>query len=189
MTIFRYLIINQYIITMKYLYILFVFLSVLIFISCDDILDPDPPSLPEITTEGKGTYGCMVDGELWLPKGFLDFSGNPSASYTELGGAFRLTAKINTEAKEELLNCSVTLDSVGVFPLNIHSKFKKYESSENENYCEYNIDTTMHHQIEILRLDKVEDIISGTFEFTAICEEYQDTVRITDGRFDLNYHL
>jgi len=32
--------------------------------------DPEPiEQLPEATQTGKNTFGCLVDGEVWLPKG------------------------------------------------------------------------------------------------------------------------
>src|SRR5690606_1950129 len=30
--------------------------------------DPPEPTLPPITTEGKNTFGCLVDGKLYLPQ-------------------------------------------------------------------------------------------------------------------------
>ena len=85
---------------MKYLYILFVLLSFLIFISCDDLFpDPPPPTLPEITTEAKGTFGCYINGELWLPKGGGGNLGgyNPLAKYTEFNGNLSLTTRFNDD--------------------------------------------------------------------------------------------
>jgi hypothetical protein len=31
-------------------------------------IEPEPEELPPITTEGLNTAGCLVNGELWLPK-------------------------------------------------------------------------------------------------------------------------
>jgi hypothetical protein len=50
----------------------------LLFHSCTktpDEPEPDPTPtpctncLPPITTEGKNTFGCKVNGKIWLPKG------------------------------------------------------------------------------------------------------------------------
>jgi len=42
----------------------------------------DPPignnataQLPSITTTGANTFGCLVNGEVWLPKGSFPISG------------------------------------------------------------------------------------------------------------------
>jgi hypothetical protein len=41
--------------------------------------------------------------------------------------------------------------------------------------------------MNITRLDTVSQIISGTFYFDCINEETNDTLHITDGRFDMHY--
>ncbi|MFD1551195.1 hypothetical protein [Putridiphycobacter roseus] len=48
------------------------------------------------------------------------------------------------------------------------------------------IDSTKSHFIEITKLDLENKIVSGLFEFTAITEDKSDTIKITNGRFDLN---
>ena len=35
-----------------------------------------PDALPPITTEGKGTFGCKINGEIWIPKTQDEFLGN-----------------------------------------------------------------------------------------------------------------
>ena len=50
----------------------------------------------------------------------------------------------------------------------------------------YYVDTTKTNLVKISRLDLTSGIVSGEFEFTAVNSNLQDTIKITQGRFDLN---
>jgi hypothetical protein len=52
----------------------------------------------------------------------------------------------------------------------------------------FNLDTTSVRLLTILEEDNINHLIKGTFEFTAI-NECQDTIRITDGYFHVNYRF
>lgn len=52
----------------------------------------------------------------------------------------------------------------------------------------HNLDTNDIRNITILEVDTINYRIKGTFEFTAI-NECQDTIRITDGYFHVNYRF
>lgn len=49
-------------------------LSILFFISCSNDNDGTRDNLPAITTEGKNTFGCKIDGVTFLPKSRGGFS-------------------------------------------------------------------------------------------------------------------
>jgi len=48
-------------------------------------------------------------------------------------------------------------------------------------------DTTYNNRIEILELDSINHIISGTVEVRLINEDLPDTILFSDGRFDSEY--
>ena len=55
--------------------------SILQFSGCG-LLPTPKEELPPITQEGKNTFGCLVNGKVWLPKGYdgtsnLDLSNDP----------------------------------------------------------------------------------------------------------------
>ncbi len=52
----------------------------------------------------------------------------------------------------------------------------------------HDLDTTTSRRLTILEVDTLKYLIKGTFEFTAI-NECQDTMRITDGYFHVNYRF
>lgn len=49
-------------------------LLILFFISCTNDNDGTKQNLPAITTEGKNTFGCKIDGGIFLPKSSGGFS-------------------------------------------------------------------------------------------------------------------
>ena len=65
----------------------------------------------------------------------------------------------------------------------------QFSIDDNSGFCIYEwYDTIPNHNayLNITKLDKVNRIVSGTFEFALIktgCKE----VRITQGRFDMKY--
>ena len=48
-------------------------LAILPFLTCCELLN-GPDELPPITMEGKNTFGCLVNGNLWLPDGSMNIS-------------------------------------------------------------------------------------------------------------------
>ena len=86
--------------------------------------------------------------------------------------------------------------------------FSKYKSSLGDNLIPYQVriytdwnkpsgcrfhdlDTTAVRRLTILEVDTINYLIKGTFEFTAIDNygDCQDTVRITDGYFHVNFRF
>ncbi len=62
---------------MKTLITILTIVSLAFLSSCD--LFGDDPELPPITTEGKGTFGCLVNGKLFLPNAPLGYGSGVRA--------------------------------------------------------------------------------------------------------------
>jgi hypothetical protein len=148
--------------------------------------------LPPATQEGKNTCGFLVNGKVWLPKGDNGYQ-NLSCDYDEtfMGGAFN----INGYRYESGANNSTSfvvgsdgIQSTGLYKLNLRAgRVGRYINSLT--LCSYEwSDTIPNHNafLNITKLDKQKRIVSGTFEF-ALVTSGCDTVRITQGRFDMNY--
>lgn len=54
------------------------------------------------------------------------------------------------------------------------------------SYCWYEYEDTLEGFVRFSKIDQTKFIVSGTFEFSAV-KEGCDTVRITNGRFDMHY--
>lgn len=158
-----------------------------LFSRCDK--SPDPPlteeeKLPPATQEGKGTFGCLVDGKAWVPRSGGLLQPGIEISYNEIVGSFQMYA-VNTEQNIRLN--VINARQVGV-----------YSFLEQQTYYAIFSDTCDHiglkeytdywgGRMEFTKIDFNTGVISGLFEFTGINSECQDTVEITQGRFDIKY--
>ncbi len=175
----------------------FLAFALLLSFSCEkqNILNPEPPDeLPPITMTGENTFGCLVNGEVWRP---YTESIWESAIYAKhdrgwvdcdqlfVSGIKRLTANSGEKISQTMtLNvwCPV-LGKNNITPAK--GAYVCYQPCA----CSYDVDTLSPYVMNITKLDIVNNIASGTFEFTAISKECHDTVRITEGRFDVDSSL
>lgn len=148
--------------------------------------DPLPTELPPITTEGKNTFGCLINGEIYVPDirrmSFnvaitMDFPQNPD--YFFRVNTFRLVDEDDNiqDAAVEFIIDSVS--AVGAYSFS-HTTVK-YEN------IYYYSDSTYNGSVNIIKYDLNNGIISGTFSFSAIVVDNSNSqiIQITDGRFDL----
>jgi hypothetical protein len=199
----------------KYLYFLGLILLIALITACgnDDIPQPAPepqPTLPPITSNGSGTFGAMINGEVWVPKYHTTWGADlytPGVSYSEIDlknlgiyrGIFGLGAgqyypETNTDV---LLRFFVdTVYSIGEYkftafliPNNYSTTYEKYKKHIDDVYDEYYIlRNPSVNKLNITRLDTVNNIISGTFEVDLLDTITGNIMEIRDGRFDLTYH-
>ena len=158
---------------------------------CQKDNDPPEDKLPPITTEGKNTFGCKINGEVWVPW-VHPFSILSKLSSGYDNGHFMVVATRRTEDDDQIMS------------INIFEKFYnegEYSISPVENsraiytdselLCEYMTDTIYNGVLNILRRDTMAGIISGTFSFTGYFSDDNDDcleyIEVTDGRFDVFY--
>ena len=148
------------------------------------------PGLPEETTEGKGTFGCRVNGEIWLPYAEHTLDNAIEPEY-DSAGWFAVGAE-----REKSVGHYIWLqlaDSTGLSTKTYSSNegfaahYKKMTNGQEEIF-----DTPVGSPASITITKIVPPsgserhaIISGTFSFTARSFTTGDSIRITDGRFDL----
>ncbi|MBN8682016.1 MAG: hypothetical protein J0L99_05170 [Chitinophagales bacterium] len=176
---------------MKNTLLFILLLAALSFSACEK--EKTPPTelekLPAATQEGKNTFGCLVDGKAWTPKwgGLLKPELTPM--YNEIIGQFALTAyQYQNDSRESI---SLGTKPQGVFaPGEVITRDSNFVYVSKKDPCSSSSQSfywSKSGTIQITRLDVSTGIISGTFEFDAVSETCQDTVRITDGRFDIKY--
>jgi len=177
---------------MKKLYLL-LFLPFLLAASCKKKDDDQQPidKLPPATMTGANTFGCLVNGEPWLPH--TEAIWDPSLSVTHgqwPTGEWQL--KIGATKKYSGDNNAYEYFSLNVWDPALGENDISYTKSiyiDLRGCGEYYLDTTIAHSLIVTKLDAVNFIASGTFSFTAINDACQDTLRITEGRFDADSHL
>lgn len=160
---------------------------------------PDPCPWSEITTEGKHTLGFKINGKQWVPCAdiyALAATNRPiDASLTESDGsnALSVTGVYSVTSWDSISNSY----GIAFRPLHIgeipaqeleHAFFTFSERHGSQFIDRWELPESREGlQIEILRLDTAKNIISGTFEAILLPKYGNDTLFITDGRFDLKY--
>ncbi len=162
----------------------------LVFLSSCDLFDNDP-ELPPITTEGKGTFGCYVNGKLFLPKAPFGYGTGSRAEIliNDTINAVNIYAS-NTDANENIF-ISI-LDKPGLL---IDKTYDLTDANRcGFEYLNYNTTPSCRYtevisgSIKLLKFEVTNPqrmIISGTFELTAKNVECGE-ISITSGRFDIS---
>lgn len=174
---------------------IFLFLTLLLLCCCnndDDGGSTNPiDQLPPATQTGEQTFGCLIDGEPFVPPSFG--SNAPNAFYQFVGGAYTLSiyGSINGGLNMQSINIG-GLDT----PLINESVYSLIEEESGNYFAQYNIgggitfSSSTNSQnpgiLTITNFDSDNFIISGTFEFTVLDDDNNE-INITNGRFDLNY--
>jgi len=157
---------------------------------------PDYTVLPPATQEGKNTFGCLVNGEVWVPrvpvgsvtiydKGF-SFDETKGLGYgygnctllempiddwmsIGFGKSYFQPTEFNTTNDTSYVKAFSILFGRG----NIY-----YRPDESQ--------TLTSNWLTLTKIDTVRNFISGTFEFTLYSNNpLQAPIEVTEGRFDL----
>jgi len=152
--------------------------------------EKEEPQLPPITQTGKGTFGCLVNGEIWLPKFTVSFPPIPKVSAELMRednyGKWVFGA---AQGNASSFYFSIYEDSLKEGKINIPTdelrEIGLYFFSKNFEESLFSWRTELPGELIITKLDTVNKILSGTFWFDAV-NRINDTINIRDGRFDLN---
>jgi hypothetical protein len=157
---------------------------------------PPVEQLPPATQEGRGTFGCLVDGKVFKPKG-SPFGGPIlicAYQFHKGGHYFHIAAK---NQGDELRGMYINTDSLAIQEGKTYllGDFSKKGGASGGYYVgkisssiEYLTTASNNGELKILKLDTINRIVSGTFWFDAVNKEGQK-VQVRDGRFDLKYSL
>ena len=160
--------------------------------SCDKDDDHTPiEKLPPATETGAQTFGCLINGEAFVPPKLG--RNSPRAFYQFVRGAYTFNFSGSTGGGEELK--TVIVGGIDISGIN-EGDYILTEEESGKFYGEYlkggGLDlssaTTSENPgtLRITRFDTEKFIISGAFSFT-VKDENGNNIEITEGRFDLNY--
>ncbi len=183
---------------MKNIFILILLLSSL-FTACSN----DEEVLPSITAHGANTFGCKINGQVWVANSEGGFSAYKALS----GGAVAVDTSKNGYSREYKYHfglnahrkdgtwitlCIGELPKVGTYMLNMDVKPPTMGTEYYKNYAIYgrlgffmtNSNTTGY--ITFTKVDLKEGYYAGTFAFRCKNETTGEVLEITEGRFDRN---
>jgi hypothetical protein len=140
--------------------------------------------LPQPTESGKNTIGCKIDGKPFQFKYkarlfggyFLGGYLNPDSSFylwanTDPHRIALYVKKLKTEGNYQLSN-----------PV-VYGEYSHYNTTSTDYYS-----TNSTGTLTITHLDFANKIVSGTFDFTAEDKKNGKKVKITKGRFDVDFN-
>ncbi len=155
--------------------------------------------LPPETQTGANTFGCLVDGKVFLPKGiglnprltcYYQYIYYPSPS----GFVFQVSASDNSKPSSPI-NVNIGIDSISIENGKIYQlqtqgikgigrgNFRKFTNNSLDDFYTY---SPTSGELLIKKFDEINQIASGTFWFNAV-NVNGDTVHVTDGRFDMQF--
>ncbi len=174
----------------KPLFLCLVTLAILIF-SCNK----EVTELPPATQEGLNTFGCKVDGSIWVPQGFGSFPANDILEAHFASGDLYINArnfsKSPTETEFEFFIKGVNAE--GVYQLNtsvgypsVNASYVYYVQRKINPENEWLTSAQYTGTVTITKIDNVNHFVSGTFEFHAInLYNAPAPIHVTEGRFDV----
>ncbi|RIH65998.1 hypothetical protein D1164_06955 [Mariniphaga sediminis] len=175
----------------KRIYSFIMFFAFILFTAGSCEKEDEDPQLPPVTQTGEDTFGCLVNGDIWLPELVIAFPTQPRVSaklVREFG--YRMWEIGANQGAESSFYFGIHEDSLKVGKVNI-STDEVYGRGIGLHYFSKNYEMTsfawqkgLPVQFTITKLDTVNKIVSGIFSFDAI-NMSNDTVKITDGRFDI----
>ncbi|TYB78043.1 hypothetical protein ES676_02170 [Bizionia saleffrena] len=172
--------------------LLLAFAMLLIVSNCNKNDDDQPTNpidqLPPATQTGAGTFGCLLDGEPFLPGN----SQNPlDCVYQFVNGGYYFSLQAN---KRDDLNNRITLSlSTKSLEIEENEVFNLLENIDGNAYGRYSYATLETYtsqdytgELTITKLDFTNNIVSGTFWYDI--EDYNGVVhQIREGRFDMQF--
>jgi len=166
----------------------------------DDPL-PQPPRdplslLPPETQTGKGTFGCLINGKAYVVPYTTSANGDwQSTTKLAIGGTTRLNGEAGEDITTTLIALNGTLQDNQTFSIiSSATPFPIFTPRVNQFYtrvailpCVYDGDYFKSGQIQLVKFDGVARIASGRFAFTLYEPGGCDTLRVTNGRFDVKF--
>lgn len=153
------------------------------------------PELPPETTTGAMTFGCKINGKVFVPR---DGRGKPGlyVQYVNLGTRPGGGWHLNIPAYNYSTNKGVSIETDSLFLVEgMTYQFKTTIGTANAFYRENtsNGGVKVYPKLDnetgsltITKHDQVQRILAGTFSFVG-SDGNNTKINITEGRFDIRY--
>jgi hypothetical protein len=154
--------------------------------------------LPAATQTGARTFGCLINGHAFVPHNRSLLEGpRMQCNYVYTDGGYSFTVGGgNKNSDGSISDIKLETDSLAVsegqtVKLTDHfingKAFGAYQIINAPSYSYYYYtNQILTGQLTITKLDEAKQIASGTFYFNVL-NNSGDTIKITNGRFDMPY--
>jgi hypothetical protein len=175
-------------------FILLILLSWIGLYACKKDPPPIPPQiidysvLPLETQTGANTFGCLAYGKVWVPRvELLNPFYDKSALFSEKNNLGRggFSCRIIDSGIDESMSFNF---GPTYYKLGKCSVSANFQTNGSNWYSSDNSRDSLFNWVDITFIDTIENIISGTFQFSVYDEPGSiDKLTITEGRFDMHY--
>ena len=122
--------------------------------------------LPQPTQSGEYTFGCLVNGKPMIPNNTMYMS----AIYQ--GGGLQILTEEQKNNKTQGMTI-VILDPININERHDLSNFPRNgvnysKSGNNSSLCYYEYEDTFQGWIKFSKIDRINYIVSGTFEYSTV---------------------
>jgi hypothetical protein len=147
--------------------------------------------LPKPTQKGLNTFGCRVNGEVWIPDGRK--GAIPTIEPITVIGGFSKSGNntldirlFTIKSNGQILQLSLANAIIGdnYFSQTLPGQIN-YAEFYDGNFVPFQTSSVNTGKVTITRADTINKVFSGTFEFTA--GRGKEKVVVTDGRFDVKF--
>lgn len=181
------------------------YLSLVLLTQCSkckgDEPTPQPPAdpltlLPPETRTGANTFGCLVNGKAftapyatsargdWQSLTRLGVSGSITENGTSTNKGISVLLALNGNLADNQLFSIVS--STLPYPL-FTPGINQFWAASAGGTCTYSGGLIKKGQVALVKFDGVARIASGRFAFTLYEPDGCDTLRVTNGRFDVKF--
>ena len=148
--------------------------------------------LPQETQTGANTFGCYIDGQLYL------------GGYFPITGAIPLVAEYQSKSKKIIINAygKKNNKAAGIMYFEINNPVKG--TTQNLSLAYYMPQTSLNYfyylafneaGVYLTKFDTINKIVSGNFNFLGRSADQlfhfsgNDSIQITQGRFDIKLDI
>ncbi|WP_396179465.1 hypothetical protein [Flavobacterium sp.] len=150
--------------------------------------------LPPMTTSGKNTIGCLVNGVPFTDSGLMNnFYQLVEGEYylvinweNGFGDNFK-AGQIGLRKTEVVEGATYILNNDKTTLDDFTGGNANYVFFNNSNSGEFHTNSNFYGTVTFTKFDTENGIMSGTFEFQAQGLNTEEIVNITEGRFDLTF--
>ena len=168
--------------------ILFLLLTTILFLAA--ACDKEDDLQCDRTSTNHDILCCKINGEDWKPGGGgPDIISPYTLEYYSDDDFLKLIAGNNSNSNFDgaIVIHSQNI-SLGEGKITENDSNFYIQDDDNVNGCVYygDLDSDFENYIFVTEIDSLNYFMKGEFQFTAI-NDCQDTIRVTEGYFDLNY--
>ena len=181
---------------------LILLLTTIFVVSCCSKDDDRTPieKLPAATQVGANTAGCLVNGQVFLPKGSSQFGPILSCFYQQDSDGYHFGLNFRERTSNESKAVNISLNPNQLIEGTTYNIGAIINGSSNyiSNFAEFIVNSTVTSsnrfnttninigELVITKLNLQQRIISGTFWYDAI-NAAGEKVEVRAGRFDMRY--